>query len=67
MNGEHNMESAVLANVNLYFIHYFWGAVVLYFAFAFYSDFFKVKNIKLAQSEDLVVRWVEAKRKGLIK
>lgn len=57
----------MLANFQLYFIHYFWAGAALWTVYAFYLDFHKKKDLQLQESESIAHRYVEAKRRGLIK
>lgn len=52
----------------LYFLHFFTLGIILFFVYAFWYDFFRVKQIcEIPSDEDLMVRYIEARRRGLIK
>jgi len=52
----------------LYFVHFFWLGVLFTFVYSFYYDFVKIKkrNEYMSDSE-LLERFIQAKRKNLIK
>jgi hypothetical protein len=52
----------------LYFAHFFWSMGLFLYAYSVYYDFFKIKkDSEYMNGNELMYRFVEAKRKGLIK
>jgi hypothetical protein len=52
----------------LYFAHFFWGLVLLLYAYSVYYNYFKIKkDSEYISGNELMYRFIEAKRRGLIK
>ncbi len=62
------MWDVAVSSFKLYFVHYLTVLIIFAFLYAFYVDHFQVKKeSEIPTGEDLMARYVEARRRGIIK